>query len=205
MNGLMTVWSAVVDGLAHGVLDASWWQVLAYTLVVTHITIAAVTIFLHRSQAHRALDLGPVPQHFFRLWLWPTTGMVTKQWVAIHRKHHAKCETSEDPHSPVAHGIKTVLLPPVWTGHADFTNPFEFATFMREAEGLEFDVMLEAKTKDLSLLRLRTDLFRYAPDVAARFGAGPAGAAVLAAAAPERFTPWLRIYLAEQSDSLFAS
>lgn len=76
--------------------------------------------------------------------------------------------------------VKTVLLPPVWTGHADFTNPFELATFMREAEGLEFDVMLEAKTKDLSLLRLRSDLLRYAPDVAARFGAGPAGAAVLA-------------------------
>ena len=110
MNGLMTVWSAVVDWLAHGVLDASWWQVLAYTLVVTHITIAAVTIFLHRSQAHRALDLGPVPQHFFRLWLWLTTGMVTKQWVAIHRKHHAKCETDEDPHSPQTRGIKTVLL-----------------------------------------------------------------------------------------------
>ena len=110
MNGLMTVWSAVVDGLAHGVLDASWWQVLAYTLVVTHITIAAVTIFLHRSQAHRALDLGPVPQHFFRLWLWLTTGMVTKQWVAIHRKHHAKCETDEDPHSPQTRGIKKVLL-----------------------------------------------------------------------------------------------
>ncbi|WP_410218461.1 UV DNA damage repair endonuclease UvsE [Paracoccus sp. (in: a-proteobacteria)] len=69
--------------------------------------------------------------------------------------------------------IKTVLQPPIWTGHADFTNPFEFATFMRMAEGLEFDVMLEAKTKDLSLLRLRSDLFRYAPDVAARFGAGP--------------------------------
>ncbi|MDO5370079.1 UV DNA damage repair endonuclease UvsE [Paracoccus sp. (in: a-proteobacteria)] len=66
--------------------------------------------------------------------------------------------------------VKTVLLPPVWTGHADFTNPFEFATFMREAAGLEFDVMLEAKTKDLSLLRLRSDLLRYAPDVAARFG-----------------------------------
>ncbi|URI08131.1 fatty acid desaturase [Aquincola tertiaricarbonis] len=110
MNGLMTVWSAVVEWLAHGVLDASWWQVLVYTLVVTHITIAAVTIFLHRSQAHRALDLGPVPQHFFRLWLWLTTGMVTKQWVAIHRKHHAKCETDEDPHSPQTRGIKKVLL-----------------------------------------------------------------------------------------------
>ncbi|WP_375142815.1 DesA family fatty acid desaturase [Aquincola tertiaricarbonis] len=106
----MTVWSAVVEWLAHGVLDASWWQVLVYTLVVTHITIAAVTIFLHRSQAHRALDLGPVPQHFFRLWLWLTTGMVTKQWVAIHRKHHAKCETDEDPHSPQTRGIKKVLL-----------------------------------------------------------------------------------------------
>lgn len=70
--------------------------------------------------------------------------------------------------------VKTVLLPPVWTGHADFVNPFEFATFMRDAAGLEFDVMLEAKTKDLSLLRLRSDLARYAPDVAARFGLGAA-------------------------------
>jgi UV DNA damage endonuclease len=69
--------------------------------------------------------------------------------------------------------IKTVLLPPVWTGHADYTNPFEFATFMRAAEGLEFDVMLEAKAKDLSLLKLKADLLRYAPDVAARFGTGP--------------------------------
>jgi UV DNA damage endonuclease len=69
--------------------------------------------------------------------------------------------------------IKTVMLPPVWTGHADFTNPFEFATFMRMAEGLDFDVMLESKTKDLSLLRLKADLLRYAPDIAARFGSGP--------------------------------
>jgi UV DNA damage endonuclease len=69
--------------------------------------------------------------------------------------------------------IKTVLLPPIWTGHADFTNPFEFATFMRMAEGLDFDVMLEGKTKDISLLKLKTDLLRYAPDVAARFGTGP--------------------------------
>jgi stearoyl-CoA desaturase (delta-9 desaturase) len=83
-----------------------------YTLVTTHITIAAVTIFLHRSQAHRALDLGPIPSHFFRLWLWLGTGMVTKEWVAIHRKHHAKCETEEDPHSPQTRGIDTVL----WRG-----------------------------------------------------------------------------------------
>jgi stearoyl-CoA desaturase (delta-9 desaturase) len=78
------------------------WQVLAFTLLVTHITIAAVTIFLHRAQAHRALELHALPSHFFRFWLWLTTGMVTKEWVAIHRKHHAKCETDDDPHSPVA-------------------------------------------------------------------------------------------------------
>jgi stearoyl-CoA desaturase (delta-9 desaturase) len=76
--------------------------VLVFTLVVTHITIAAVTIFLHRAQAHRALELHPIPSHFFRFWLWLTTGMVTKEWVAIHRKHHAKCETVDDPHSPHA-------------------------------------------------------------------------------------------------------
>jgi stearoyl-CoA desaturase (delta-9 desaturase) len=102
------------DGLVQwaiqGLADASWWQILAYTLLLTHITIASVTIFLHRAQAHRSLDLHAAPQHFFRFWLWLTTATVTKQWVAVHRKHHAKCETSEDPHSPVAHGIKTVLL-----------------------------------------------------------------------------------------------
>src|SRR5690606_18480956 len=102
------------DGLVQwaiqGVVDASWWQIVAYTLILTHITIASVTIFLHRSQAHRALDLHAIPSHFFRFWLWLTTSTVTKQWVAVHRKHHAKCETAEDPHSPVAHGIKKVLL-----------------------------------------------------------------------------------------------
>ncbi|MCC9598184.1 MULTISPECIES: acyl-CoA desaturase [Rubrivivax] len=110
MTQLLTFHDVLVDGLAHGLLGASWWQIVLFTLVVTHVTIAAVTIFLHRSQAHRALDLHPVVSHFFRFWLWLTTGMVTKEWVAIHRKHHAKCETEEDPHSPVTRGIKTVLL-----------------------------------------------------------------------------------------------
>ena len=100
----------LVTWLDRGLLDATWWQVVLTTLVLTHITIASVTIFLHRSQAHRALDLHPIASHFFRFWLWLTTATVTKQWVAVHRKHHAKCETAEDPHSPVAHGIKTVLL-----------------------------------------------------------------------------------------------
>ena len=95
--------------LANGYLDWSWWQITVFTLVMTHITIAAVTIFLHRCQAHRALDLHPIISHFFRFWLWLTTGMVTKEWAAIHRKHHAKCETVDDPHSPQVLGINTVL------------------------------------------------------------------------------------------------
>ena len=110
MPELSTIWSVLVDWLAHGLLRASPWQVLVATLVMTHITIVAITVFLHRSQAHRSVDLHPIPAHFFRFWLWMTSGMVTKEWVAIHRKHHAKCETRDDPHSPVAHGITTVLL-----------------------------------------------------------------------------------------------
>ncbi len=101
---------AVVQWSIQGLLDASWWQITAYTLLLTHITIVSVTIFLHRAQAHRSLELHAIPAHFFRFWLWLTTATVTKQWVAVHRKHHAKCETAEDPHSPVAHGIKKVLL-----------------------------------------------------------------------------------------------
>jgi stearoyl-CoA desaturase (delta-9 desaturase) len=93
-----------------GLLDLPWWGYVAVTLATTHITIASVTIFLHRHQAHRALELHPVASHFFRFWLWFTTGMVTKEWAAIHRKHHAKCETAEDPHSPVTFGIRKVLL-----------------------------------------------------------------------------------------------
>ncbi|MDR3067539.1 MAG: fatty acid desaturase [Comamonas sp.] len=106
---IASIWNAVVDWMAHGLWDLSWWQLLLYTLFTTHITIAAVTIFLHRSQAHRSLDLGPVPSHFFRFWLWLGTGMVTKEWVAIHRKHHAKCETEEDPHSPQTRGLGKVM------------------------------------------------------------------------------------------------
>jgi len=98
-----------LNWLANGYLDWSWLQITIFTLVATHITIAAVTIFLHRCQAHRALDLHPIVSHFFRFWLWLTTGMVTKEWASIHRKHHAKCETVDDPHSPVILGIGTVL------------------------------------------------------------------------------------------------
>ncbi len=112
MNAFWTVHDALVSWLADGLVGASWWQVVLFTLAATHVTIAAVTIFLHRSQAHRALELHAIPAHFFRFWLWLTTGMVTKEWVAIHRKHHAKCETADDPHSPVTRGIDTVF----WKG-----------------------------------------------------------------------------------------
>ncbi len=93
-----------------GFIDLPWWGYIVVALVFTHITIASVTIFLHRHQAHRALELHAIPSHFFRFWLWLTTGIVTKEWAAIHRKHHAKCETAEDPHSPVILGIKKVLM-----------------------------------------------------------------------------------------------
>lgn len=101
---------SVVDFLSNGFTRATAWQVFIFTMVVTHITIASVTIFLHRCQAHRALELHAIPSHFFRFWLWLTTGQVTKEWAAVHRKHHAKCETEEDPHSPVTRGIKKVLF-----------------------------------------------------------------------------------------------
>jgi stearoyl-CoA desaturase (delta-9 desaturase) len=110
MPEISQIGSVLLDWMAHGLLHASVWQIVLCTLAFTHLTIAAVTIFLHRAQAHRALDLGPIPSHVFRFWLWMTSGMVTKEWVSIHRKHHAKCETMDDPHSPVARGIKKVLL-----------------------------------------------------------------------------------------------
>ena len=93
-----------------GLLNLSWWQLIVVTLLFTQVTILSVTIYLHRFSAHRGIELHKSVQHFFRFWLWATTGMGTKDWTAIHRKHHATCETAEDPHSPVFFGIKKVLL-----------------------------------------------------------------------------------------------
>lgn len=107
MNELQDV---LLNWLAHGLSGFSGWQIVIYTLVATHITIAAVTLFLHRSQAHRSVELRPLAAYFFRCWLWLTTGIVTREWVAVHRKHHAACETPEDPHSPQTRGISVVLL-----------------------------------------------------------------------------------------------
>lgn len=107
-----------------GVINLPWWGYVLVLLGTTHVTIAAVTIFLHRTQAHRGLDLHPIISHFFRMWLWLTTGQVTKEWVSIHRKHHAKCDTVDDPHSPVIHGHWGVLR-------------FGVDMYRREAKNLE--------------------------------------------------------------------
>ncbi len=109
-ESLWIVRDAALQWLAHGAWSLNWWQVILFTLFLTHITMISVTIYLHRHQAHRALDLHPLPAHFFRFWLWLTTGQVTKEWASIHRKHHAKCETVDDPHSPQIYGIRKVLL-----------------------------------------------------------------------------------------------
>lgn len=101
---------ALISLAAGGITQASWWQIVLFTLVVTHVTIVGVTLYLHRSQAHRGVDLHPAVAHFFRFWLWLTTGMVTKEWVSIHRKHHARCEREGDPHSPMIYGIGRVLF-----------------------------------------------------------------------------------------------
>lgn len=103
---------SVIEFVAQGLADANVWQIVGFTFIVTHVTILSTTLFLHRSQTHRGVDFHPIVSHFFRFWLWLTTGIVTREWVAVHRKHHAKCEGEEDPHSPLVHGASTVL----WKG-----------------------------------------------------------------------------------------
>ncbi len=129
MGQVWMVHDGVVAWLSHGLLEASWWQVLLFTLVTTHLTICGVTIFLHRAQAHRALDLHPLVSHFLRFWLWLNTGLVTKEFVAVHRKHHAKCETVEDPHSPQTRGLKALLLTGVELYRIEATHPETLAKY----------------------------------------------------------------------------
>src|SRR6478736_3303217 len=117
---------SLLDFLSGGLLQFGWWGMLAYLLVVTQVTIFTVTLYLHRSQAHRGVDFHPLIAHGFRFWTWLTTSMITKEWVAIHRKHHAKCETEEDPHSPVQKGIGNVF----WRG----------VELYREARGQREDI-----------------------------------------------------------------
>ncbi len=104
--------TAILDWLSNGLWHLSAWQLVVLTLLMTHVTMISVTVYLHRHSAHRSVELHPAVQHFFRFWLWMTTGMNTKEWTAIHRKHHATCETEDDPHSPQIMGIKKVF----WEG-----------------------------------------------------------------------------------------
>jgi stearoyl-CoA desaturase (delta-9 desaturase) len=115
----------------YGWWHLSFWGYVGVTLLLTHITIASVTIFLHRHQAHRALTLHPIISHFFRFWLWLTTGMVTREWVAVHRKHHARCETPEDPHSPQVYGISRVLFGGAWLYRDESAKTDTLDTFGR--------------------------------------------------------------------------
>jgi len=122
----------------HGLIQLPWWGYIVVTLILTQITILSVTVFLHRCQAHRALELHPIASHFFRFWLWMTTGMVTKEWTAIHRKHHAKVETEEDPHSPQVKGLAKVL----WQGTELYRKESRNkATLARYGEGTPDDWM----------------------------------------------------------------
>jgi stearoyl-CoA desaturase (Delta-9 desaturase) len=145
-----------------GFFDLPWWGFIVVALALTHVTIAAVTIYLHRCQAHRALELHPLVSHFFRLWLWLTTGMVTKEWAAIHRKHHAKCETAEDPHSPQVYGINRVL----WLGVFLYVKEsYNKETLERYGHGtpddwMERNVYSRFATTGVTLL-LATDMFLF--------------------------------------------
>ncbi len=139
-----------------GILEVQWWQALLAALTLTHVSIAAVTVYLHRAQAHRALDLHPAVSHFFRFWLWLTTGMVTREWVAIHRKHHAKCETEDDPHSPQRKGIRKVL----WQGAelyklaSEDTAMIERYSHGTPADRVERNVYIRHRNKGLALMLL---------------------------------------------------
>jgi stearoyl-CoA desaturase (delta-9 desaturase) len=94
----------------YGILNLSFWGYVLVTFLMVQVTFMGVTLYLHRDATHRSLDLHPALRHFFRFWLWMSSGIVTKEWVAVHRKHHARCETPDDPHSPVIYGLKKVLL-----------------------------------------------------------------------------------------------
>lgn len=147
----------------HGLLNLPWWGYILVTLALTQVTILAVTIFLHRCQAHRALELHPIISHFFRLWLWLTTGMITKEWAAIHRKHHAKVETAEDPHSPQIQGIWRVLFSGTELYKKESRNP---ETLERYGQGTPDDWMernVYRKSKYGIILMFIIDVLLFGP------------------------------------------
>ena len=135
-----------------GLLSLSAWGYIGGALLLTHITIASVTIFLHRHQAHHALDLSPAVSHFFRFWLWLTTATVTREWVAIHRKHHACCETEEDPHSPRFKGILMVLFGGLWLYQREAARAETLSRFGHGTPDDYFERELYTKHRNLGIL-----------------------------------------------------
>ena len=143
----------------YGILNLSIWGYVIAAFVMLQITMMAVTLYLHRDQAHRAIDLHPVLRHFFRFWIWCTSGMLTREWVAVHRKHHAFCETEDDPHSPQIYGLKKVLLEGAELYRIEKDNPATLEKFGRGApdDWLERNVYLRVPYGGI-ILMLVTDL-----------------------------------------------
>ena len=116
----------MIETLIHlnalSLFDLPWWDYVLVVLAFTHLTIVGTTLYLHRAMAHRSVVLHPAVNHVFRFWLWISTGIVTKEWVAIHRKHHAKVETDKDPHSPVVKGFNRIMWLGAWEYHKEIKN-----------------------------------------------------------------------------------
>lgn len=150
-----------VDWWINGVLDLSLGQKILATLVMTQLTIMSVTLYLHRHSAHNSLELHAILRHFFRFWLWLTTGQNTKQWTAIHRKHHAKCETAEDPHSPVVKGLKTVVLQGAELYQNEANNPETLKRYGQRTpeDWIERCIYTPHKLKGIALMAVLDLLF----------------------------------------------
>ena len=148
--------------ILYGLLNLSFWGYVLAGFLMVQVTMMAVTLYLHRDQAHRSLDLHPALRHFFRFWIWCTSGMLTKEWVAVHRKHHAYCETTDDPHSPQIHGLRKVLLEGAELYREEKDNPETIAKFGRGApdDWLERNVYLRLPYGGITLLVL-TDLLLF--------------------------------------------
>jgi fatty-acid desaturase len=144
----------IPDFLVNGVLDLSAWQVVLYTLIMTHISIISITVYLHRAMAHRAMDVHPALAHFFRFWCWFTMATVTKEWISVHRKHHAKCETEDDPHSPVIKGLKTVLTTGAELYKAEISKKETLERYGKGTPETWVDVNIYEKHKNLGITLL---------------------------------------------------
>ena len=144
------------DWWINGSLGLGIWGKVFATLILTQITIMSVTLYLHRHSAHNSLELHPILSHFFRFWLWLTSAQNTKEWTAIHRKHHAKCETTEDPHSPVIKGLKTVLLTGAELYQQEASNPETLKRYGQRTptDWIETHIYTPHKMKGVALMAL---------------------------------------------------